>query len=148
MTIDQFKKSAGYRWLSNFEPSLVEYEGQEYPTVEHAYQAAKTDSRSERKRIREAKTPREAKNLGQKVTLMNDWEYIKVDVMYQLVKQKFFRHEALGDKLLETGEHHLVENTSGWNDRFWGVADGFGQNHLGRILMDVREELRQHRDNS
>lgn len=140
MTISKFKGEG--KWLSNFEPSVIHYDGVEYPTVEHAYQAAKTLDPAERAAILACKTPGDARRLGQKVTFRTNWELMKVSVMYILVLEKFTRHEHLREKLLATEDHHLIEDSTGWNDRFWGVSDGYGRNHMGRILMDVREELR------
>lgn len=139
MTVSKFKGEG--KWLSNFEPSPVHYDDVEYPTVEHAYQAAKTLDPAERAAILACKTPGDARRLGQKVTFRPNWELMKISVMYILVLEKFVRHEHLRQKLLDTGDHHLIEDSTGWNDRFWGVSDGYGRNHLGRILMDVREEL-------
>ncbi len=128
-----------YRFLSNFYPSWVEFDGQRYSTVEHAFQAAKTFDHEERGRIRRTETPSAAKALGRQATLRPDWERVKLDVMLDLLRQKF-GHKHLADLLLGTGTAHLEEGNT-WNDTFWGVVDGRGKNHLGRLLMKVREEL-------
>lgn len=148
VTIDQFK-NANYKWLSNFYPCEIEFEGKLYPTAEHAYQAAKTVDDTQRELIRLCPTPGAAKSLGRKVDCCPEWELLdamtsrpfKVEMMYQICRKKFFKHKELGDLLLSTEDHHLIENSTRWNDRFWGVASGRGQNWLGRILMDIREEL-------
>lgn len=127
------------RWLSNFYSIDVYLDNIIYPSTEHAYQAAKTVDRAQRKMIREAPTFRAAKALGYKVTLRSDWEAVKLDVMYQLLKQKF-SYKALRDKLVNTGTGKLVEGNS-WGDRYWGVCDGVGQNHLGKLLMRIRSEI-------
>lgn len=153
MTIDQFRRSHGYRWLSNFHMCDIDFEGVTYPSTEHAYMAAKTTDPELREKIRRCETPGEAKRLARTFDLRPEWEQpdpqtrrpFKVEIMYRVIRQKFFRHMELGDLLLGTGDHHLVENSTGWNDRIWGVADGRGQNLLGRVLMDVREELRRER---
>lgn len=126
-----------YSFLSNFYPSPILYDGYEYPTVEHAYQAAKTHDPATRKQIRDAETPAKAKRLGKSVALRKDWEQVKVNVMSELVLQKFARHIELGDKLCDTGTEHLEEGNT-WGDRFWGTVDGEGKNMLGKILMKVR----------
>lgn len=130
-----------YRWLSNFAEAKVEWEGRHYPTTEHAYQAAKTEIVEEIEQIQQAKTPGKARRLGQKVTLRDDWEAIKITVMQALLKQKFQIPEYR-DLLLETGNHHLMEGNT-WGDEFWGVSieTGMGTNHLGRLLMDIRAQL-------
>ncbi len=130
-----------YRFLSNFFPATVEYDGLEYSSTEHAYQAAKTEDPSQRRRIREVQKPGEAKRLGKQVKMRTDWEKIKIDVMRDLVRQKFSKHKDLKEKLLATGDAY-IEETNSWNDTFWGVCKGKGQNWLGKILMEIREELK------
>jgi ribA/ribD-fused uncharacterized protein len=129
-----------YAFLSNFWPSPIDVDRTTYPTVEHAYQAAKADNRPERERIAALPTPGAAKRAGRKVTLRPDWEEIKLDLMEDLVRRKF-ADPVLAERLLATGDEELVEGNT-WNDRFWGVCRGEGRNELGRILMRVREELR------
>jgi hypothetical protein len=130
-----------YRFLSNFYPAKVEFDGLEYSSTEHAYQAAKTDDPAERRRIRETQKFGEAKRLGKKVKIRPDWEKVKFEVMEDLVRQKFTKHKELKEKLLETGDQYL-EETNTWGDKIWGVCKGVGQNHLGKILMKIRGELR------
>lgn len=128
-----------FAFLSNFYPSTIRYRGELFRTVEHAYQAAKTQVESERKVIQSAKTPGEAKKLGRSVTLRGDWDTIKVDLMRQFVKLKF-ENPLLREMLLATGDADLIEGNY-WNDKFWGVCRGHGENWLGRILMEVRAEI-------
>ncbi|HDZ27840.1 MAG TPA: NADAR family protein [Candidatus Aminicenantes bacterium] len=131
-----------YRWLSNFWPVKVELEGIIYPTVEHAYQASKTWDALEREGIRRCSTPGKAKRLGRSVSLSPDWMEVKLVVMKALVLYKFGNDRSLKAKLLATGETDLIEGNP-WGDTFWGVCDGVGENHLGRILMEVRNLLRR-----
>jgi ribA/ribD-fused uncharacterized protein len=136
--IDSFKGE--YRWLSNFYLAEVVLDGFVYPSSEHAYQAAKTLNLEERRAILSMSVS-EAKKAGRKVTLRSDWEDIKLDVMLRLLRQKF-AHPELRSKLVATGDAELVEG-NWWNDTFWGVCRGVGQNNLGKLLMVVREECRQ-----
>jgi ribA/ribD-fused uncharacterized protein len=131
-----------YAFLSNFYPSEVSLDGIVYPTVEHAYQAAKTLNPTEREMILKLETPGRAKRAGMKVFLREDWEDIKISVMTKLVRQKFTNHGILRDKLLKTNGLVLLEGNN-WGDEFWGVnlRDYDGHNHLGNILMKVRKEL-------
>jgi len=129
-----------YRFLSNFYDSPIMYFGATYATVEHAFQAAKTLDEVERKEVREQPTPGKAKRAGGKVTLRDDWEERKVMIMRGLVLQKFANYPKLRKKILETGDAELIEGNT-WNDTFWGVCDGVGENRLGKILMSVREGL-------
>ena len=113
-----------------------------YPTAEHAYQAAKTETPAERKMIRGLDSPGKAKRAGLKVTLRPGWDGIKLDIMKQVVRDKFQRHPDLRDRLVATGSAQLIEEND-WGDTYWGVSAGGGANHLGRILMVVRAELAQ-----
>lgn len=123
-----------YSFLSNFYE--CEIDGQE-TTVEHLYQAAKTENEEEQKRILEATTPGKAKRLGRRASLRPDWEDIKIDVMFGLLMKKF-EQSSLQTKLLATGTRKLVEGND-WGDKFWGVCRGHGENWLGRLLETVRE---------
>lgn len=135
MTIDRFDGTK-YRFLSNFWPAPVFFEGDEYPTVEHAYQAAKTLDPFSRNQIRMTPSPYKAKAMGREVICRPNWENIKYSVMEDLVRQKF-GHQELREKLLATGEEWLEEGNT-WGDTYWGTVKGVGANNLGRILMYVR----------
>jgi ribA/ribD-fused uncharacterized protein len=131
-----------YRFLSNFWPATVEFEGVTYPTVEHAYQSAKTLDVAERRRIAALATPAEAKHAGEALVLRADWASIKYEVMLRCVRYKFTHHAELGKLLLGTGDAYLEEGNT-WGDVIWGVYEGRGTNWLGKILMQVRGELRE-----
>jgi ribA/ribD-fused uncharacterized protein len=131
-----------YRFLSNFWPAEVVYEGITYPTAEHAYQAAKTLDVNERKRIAALPTPAEAKAAGRALKLREDWERGgKFEVMEQVVRYKFTHHPELREKLLATADAVLEEGNT-WGDTIWGVYQGKGQNRLGKLLMKIRDEIR------
>ena len=128
-----------FEFLSNFYPVRVMYAKIVYPSVEHAYQAAKFTDQLERKLIRSCATPGRAKVTARKCkSLKHNWEQTKLQVMEKLVRRKF-QHKHLLRMLLETGTHELVEG-NWWNDTFWGVCGGVGENHLGKILMNIRTE--------
>lgn len=130
-----------YRFLSNFEYADVEMGGNIYPTTEHAYQAAKTLNEDERELIRTCGEPKFAKRWGSKVKMRRDWDDLKVEYMYDLNCQKYNNHPHLREKLLATGDAYL-EETNTWNDTFWGVCNGVGENTLGKLLMQIRDEIR------
>jgi ribA/ribD-fused uncharacterized protein len=126
-----------WRGLSNFAPCTVGYDGREYQSVEHAFQAAKTLDPAERGDIARAATAAAAKRLGRRVALRPDWDAIRIPIMLALLEQKFSRdpHRAL---LLLTGQEPLVEGND-YGDRFWGQCPvGHGQNWLGHLLETVR----------
>jgi ribA/ribD-fused uncharacterized protein len=132
--INQFQ--GNYRFLSNFAPLRTG------GTTEHLYQAAKTLDPEQRSSVLLAETPGEAKKLGSKVTLRPDWEDIKIQVMTDLVTQKFYTHMEYMAHLEATSGALLIEGND-WGDKFWGVdlKTGKGENHLGVILMTVRSTL-------
>lgn len=137
--IDKF--DGEHEFLSNFFIHTIIEDGIEFPTNEHAFQAAKTNDRQEKLKIAQARTPGVAKRAGRKVTLRPDWEEVKIGIMTELVWLKF-QDPGLKQRLLATGDAELVEGNN-WNDRFWGVCEGTGRNELGKILMQIRAEIAQ-----
>ncbi len=142
-TIDSFHDF--YRFLSNFWLVRVVLDGVWYPSVENAFQAAKTVNATERIKFVNC-TAAESKKLGRSVTLRLDWEDVKVEVMRKLLMQKFSCGE-LRQLLLDTDDAILIEGNT-WNDRFWGMCPDetgkfVGLNHLGKLLMEVREHYRR-----
>jgi len=129
-----------YRFLSNFELGNVIYEGIKYPSSENAYQAAKSLNLEIRNQFVNI-SPNESKKLGRKIDVREDWEEVKYGIMFQIVLDKFSRNYELGDLLIETGDKYL-EETNNWKDKVWGVCDGVGKNWLGKILMDVRTQIK------
>ena len=148
MRIVQFKGE--YRFLSNFFPSKVTHWGIKHRTVEHAYQAAKCGEWDvhHRAAIAAKPTARAVKSAGRAVSeemdpgTMKWWRSVNLQIMLDLVRQKFTRHKDLQEKLLETGDAELIEGNT-WGDTFFGVCRGTGENHLGKILMKVRKELKE-----
>lgn len=137
--ISQFKDQ--YSFLSNFYSSEIEYMGILYSTVEHAFQASKTGDSAERYQIAMLGTPGEAKRRGRMVSLRDDWDIVKIPIMSKLVSLKF-QNLILKQQLLDTGDQILQEGNY-WQDTFWGVnlETGVGNNHLGKILMNLRETI-------
>lgn len=128
-----------FRFLSNFYLVTIEYEGLTYSSSEAAYQAAKTLD----KKIRETFTkfsPGKSKQVGQTLTLRKDWDSVRLQVMEDILRIKFSIPE-MKEKLLRTRDNLLVEGNN-WNDTFWGVCNGVGENHLGKLLMKIRADLK------
>lgn len=139
-TIDRF--NGDHEFLSNFYMHPVEYEGITYPSTEHAFQAAKDLNIKVRKRLKQEPTCGKAKRAGGPrgyVTLRKDWEFIKIDVMRIVLRDKF-RDPMLRQLLIDTGDSRLVEGNT-WGDRVWGVCKGKGKNWLGVLLMEIRREI-------
>jgi N-glycosidase YbiA len=165
--IDSFQ--GDNRWLSNFWPAQVVFEDVLYPSVEHAYQAAKTMNLLVRAVIAAQPTAGAAKRSGKLLPLRDDWGEVRLGVMEELLRKKFrhptlaesliatgdqilvegnqFRHPTLAESLIATGDQILVEGNH-WGDTFWGVCNAKGENHLGKLLMKIRAELKLNLTNS
>lgn len=129
-----------FRFLSNFfADKKVKF------TVEHLYQAAKTKDREWKERIFECLSPGQARQLGKKAPMKRNWDDIKIPIMKKLVHDKFL-HLGLALRLTDTYPEELVEGNK-WHDNFWGdcscpkCINIKGQNHLGKILMKIREYI-------
>ena len=135
-----------YGSFSNFSPHGVELKGGWWQTTEHYFQAQKFAGTPHEEAIQHAKTPRQAADMGRdrQRPLRTDWEQVKDDTMREAVRQKFRTHKDIQQMLLDTGDEELLENAP--SDYYWGIgADGSGRNMLGKILMEVRNELRHER---
>ena len=139
--IKEFRKE--YFFMSNFYNRPLVYEGIRYENSESAFQAQKC---MERRHEFSSLPPNEGKALGRKVPLRKDWDLVKDDIMYNVIKCKFTQNEDLKQRLLDTGDEELQEGNT-WYDTYWGmdIHTGRGYNMLGKILMRVREELRSGR---
>lgn len=130
-----------YRFLSNFWISDLRVPWGSFRSAEHAYQAAKTCNPDERAMIARAPSPGTAKRLARSIVHPAPlFDTIKLRIMREVVTAKFEQNSTLADLLIQTAPRKLVELNS-WGDRFWGVFDGVGENHLGAILEGVRAEL-------
>jgi ribA/ribD-fused uncharacterized protein len=130
-----------FRFLSNFHPCKLVFDGIEYPSAEHAYVASKTSDIVQRYAIAEMEHPGEVKRLGRKLKIRSDWEKVKVPIMKAIVQAKFDQNPDLMDLLKETRSNELIEGNT-WGDRFWGQSPlGDGRNELGKILMSIRDDI-------
>lgn len=132
------------RWakLGNYSICTIFYQGHMYQSVEHAYQAARFSHAALKKIVRDEPSPNQAKQRAHAMiaATREDWDNVKVDIMHELLREKFSQ-EPERSVLLSTGNEELVEG-NWWKDTFWGQCPvGNGQNWLGRLLMDVRQEL-------
>jgi ribA/ribD-fused uncharacterized protein len=118
----------------------LRYDGWIWPTSEHAYQAAKTLNEEDKERIASQSTPALAKRMGKSVAKRPDWEQVKLKIMYDIVLAKFQQNPVLKYLLILTKDAELIEGNT-WGDTYWGVCNGKGENHLGKILMRIRDEL-------
>lgn len=136
--INEFK--GPYYFLSNFYEAPVTWNSITYKNNEAAFQSAKTTNVSLRKTFA-TMDPSTAKREGRRISLRPDWEEIKYQVMYEVCLAKFTQNKELRERLLATGNEHLEEGNT-WGDKIWGTVKGEGNNWLGKILMQVREEIK------
>ena len=163
--ITQFRDE--YFFLSSFHRSAFTLWGYEWPSREHAFQARKNWSAEHVRRVLAAPAPADAKKLGRECSLRPDWDQVKKREMLQIVLASFGQHPDLAQMLAATYPHELVEGNT-WRDDYWGCVpvrarslagesiDYFGpgpaksrdsnfpwrgRNHLGKILMAVRDVL-------
>lgn len=134
-TINSFNYENAF--LSNMYSCKVEFEGLTYTCSEAAFQAAKCKNPADRIKFTEL-DGKTAKALGKKIELRASWNQIRYGVMYNVVYNKFMQNEALYKKLMATKGVTLVEGNT-WGDKYWGVCNGEGENKLGKILMDIRD---------
>lgn len=139
-----------YKFLSNFQYAEIMYNGIVFPTIENAFQAAKSLDKTEQLKFKTV-APNEAKKLGRKITLRSDWETVKADIMKHLLEQKFplnpnHKNYWLSQKLLQTGNGMIVEENT-WHDNVWGACtckkcqNKTHRNLLGQLLMERRIQL-------
>jgi len=145
MSIKFYKTTDEYGEFSNFSRYGFELDGEYWATSEHYFQAQKFSDMELRRKIQNAKTPMEAAQAGRNRNnlLRDDWEEIKVAIMKKAILQKFMSHNDLKALLLSTGTEEIIEENTA--DYYWGCGkDGTGKNVLGKLLMEIREELRKH----
>ena len=141
--IQFYRVSDEYGEFSNFAAFPIKLGGKVWPTSEHYFQGQKFPGSAHAEAIRNTRSPMIAARMGRdrKKPLRRDWEAAKEDIMREAVRAKFTQHPELITLLLGTDDAQLVEHTT--NDCYWGDGgDGSGRNVLGRILMEVREQLR------
>ena len=138
--IEQFR--GVNRFLSNFFQFTIQYEDEKYASAEHLFQSFKATNEENRKKIAKALTPALAKQYGNKIECRKDWDEVRIEMMEKAVRAKF-KSPHLKQMLIDTKDAILIEGNY-WNDSFWGVnlETGLGENHLGKILMKIREEIK------
>jgi ribA/ribD-fused uncharacterized protein len=142
--INFYSVSDDFGCFSNFSAHPMRIGGKLWPTSEHYFQAQKFKEVEYREKIRKANSPMIAARMGRdrKKPLRRDWESVKVGVMRDAVRAKFTQHADIREILLSTGDAKIVEHTE--RDSYWGDGgDGSGKNMLGRILMEIRDELKE-----
>lgn len=146
MSLLRFKKDdPDYRFLSNYYPCSFVLDGIYYLNAEAAFQAQKVPP--EERRQFACLMPNEAKRLGRRVQLPPNWDKVRDEAMRRVLYAKFSQNEEFKQRLLETGSQHIIEDTTGWHDNYWGdcqcpkCRDTRGQNKLGLMLEETRTTL-------
>lgn len=127
-----------YAFLSNFYPCNICFNGLNYKNAEACYQAQKCVHEKDKKLFIKL-SGKEAKQLGRTIEIRKDWDKIKYNVMYSVCLKKFKQNTELAERLKQINGEIIEHNT--WNDTFWGVYRGKGENKLGKILTIIRDEL-------
>ena len=133
-----------YGCFSNFSAHSFKLKNKVWRTSEHYFQAQKFAGTEHEEELRLKASPMVVARMGRsrKRPLRSDWEEVKDDIMLEALRAKFSQNEELKKILLDTGDSLLVEHTA--NDKYWGDGgDGSGKNMLGKLLMQVREEIRE-----
>jgi len=135
--IDKFRGE--YNWLSNFYDVRIEFGERVYKSIEHAYLSAKCDDEQWKQLCSENQPAVELKKISKGIPIVANWEDQKLSVMKVLLVKKFTQ-EPFKSKLIKTSGKYIEEGNT-WYDTFWGVdlKSGFGENHLGKIIMDIRD---------
>ena len=129
-----------FKFLSNLYPTPITYKGHTYCCLEAAYQAQKSLDPAIQERFANIRLPYKARGMGQRIkTIRPDWFDIRISIMEELLYIKF-SHPQLKEWLQCTGQSKIVECNT-WGDTFWGIYNGVGENHLGTLLMKVRDTL-------
>lgn len=135
-----------YSFLSNMYSCKVHYDGEVFPCVETAFQYAKCANENDHELFINDRGywcgGYTARKIGRSVKLRSDWNTYRLDVMYELLEDKFYHNEGLRKALCETGTIYISEDNT-WGDKFWGVCNGEGYNMLGKMLMEIRQNIQK-----
>lgn len=129
-----------FPFLRNGYKCSITFDGEIYPSVEHAYQASKTDLERHRDEIRDAATAKDAVDLGRSLVLRRGWNMDKLAYMEDFLRQKF-SNEKLMEKMSQLDDSPIKADMP---SDFWGTGniDGAGQNMLGKILTKIKDEIK------
>ena len=147
-----------FGFLSNYHEAVVTLDGELWRSTEFYYQAQKSNESEYRAAIKNAKNAGHAKGLGtdpsrskksRKRSWFNgrpemmraDWHDVKLAIMEKAVRAKFGQNLDLGQMLEATDDAEIIEDSR--YDSFWGIGpNDLGENWMGRILVKIRQELR------
>ncbi len=128
-------------YLCNFYERPMEFRGRKFGNAEAAYQAEKCLYDEDKDLFTidgPYSAPRDARDAGQEVALVPNWDDVRIVVMYQVIREKFLQHPDLALRLKNTGNALITEGDR-FRDTFWGLTKEGGENHLGNIIMYIRD---------
>ncbi len=142
--IEKFKGE--YEFLSNSYPSPILYDGMSFSCAEAAFQAAKCEKLSDKKRIAQGDGS-QAKSIAARIKPRLGWEDEKLGVMEAVLRTKFNQAPELARRLIDTNNAILIYGNNK-KDYYWGkdMYTNQGENHLGQLLMKLRSELQCERE--
>jgi ribA/ribD-fused uncharacterized protein len=154
--------SGRWAFLSNFYLCKITHQGIVYPSSEHYYVAMKVKedqlingkmcpASDVREMISKISTPGQVKRFGRSLSIRKDWDSVKLKAMEWVIREKFTKHPDLKEMLIQTGNEEIIESNY-WHDIFWGVCTcekcgNKGENHLGKLIMKIRDEIRNQNRN-
>ncbi len=129
--------------FSNFSSFQLEWKGEVWMTSEHAYHSEKFEDPEILDQLRHTRSAHDAMKLAyaNKDKYRSNWDEIKLKVMKDILRAKVEQHPYVKKKLLESGDKELIEDS--WRDSYWGWGpDKAGENHMGKLWMEIRDEVR------
>lgn len=129
--------------FSNFSSFKLEWNGVLWMTSEHAYHSEKFEDSELLEQLQDTRSAHDSMRLAyaNRDKYRKDWDNVKLEIMKKILKAKVQQHPYVKKKLLESGDKELVENS--WRDLYWGWGPNKdGENHLGKLWMEVRDEVR------
>lgn len=121
---------------------MLEWKGKLYPTSEHAYHSEKFEDEKLKEELRNTRSAHDSQKFANanKDKRRSDWDDVKLGIMKEILKEKVLQHPYVMKKLIDSGQKELVEDS--WRDNYWGWGPNKdGENHLGKLWMEVRDEL-------
>ena len=139
-----------YGWLGNMAPFRIDYMGQRWLTSEALFQALRYDDLKVKEIIRAEKSPLSAKmksKTNKDLMVVEPCSPEDLDNMRLCIRLKFEQNPVIKEKLKKTFPHEIVEDVtkrnSGARHDFWGARNKggvwTGQNHMGKLLMELRD---------
>ena len=132
-----------YYVFSNFSSFMIEWKGRLWMTSEHVYHSERFDDQTMKEELLGMRSAHDAFTYAQvnKPRQRSDWKDVKIGIMKEILHAKVAQHAYVKKKLLESGDRELIEDS--WRDDFWGWGPNKdGQNRLGKLWMEVRDEVR------